>query len=115
MFCPLFASICLESAHAGLAQPISSYDQIETYPVTDGVYVARRPEIVRGSIVTLIINDRDVFVVDGSYTAGEIRRPYPDSGRSSLARKIGEFTQLRRDLERVRGIENPRARDTPGA
>jgi len=67
-FYALLAGFCLVSAHTGLAQQMSSYDQIEAYAVTDGVYVARWPEMMRGSNVTLIINESDVFVVDGSYS-----------------------------------------------
>ncbi len=72
-FCALFASIFVVSVPTAMAQQISSYDQIEAYPVTEGVYVARWPQVMRGSNVTLIINKSDVFVVDAGYTARAAR------------------------------------------
>ena len=71
--CALFAGIYLASAHTGVAQQISAYDKIEAYPVTEGVYVARWAEVMRGSNVTLIINKNDILVVDGSYNARAAR------------------------------------------
>lgn len=72
-FCALFASICIVSVQTAVAQQISSYDQIEAFPVTEGVYVVRWLEVLRGSNVTLIINESDVFVVDAGYTARAAR------------------------------------------
>ena len=72
-FYGLLLGVCVLSAHTGVGQPYSSYDHIETYAVTEGVYVARWPDVMRGSNVTLIIDKNEVFVVDGSYTARAAR------------------------------------------
>ena len=53
----------------GFSQPsLSSYDDIRLYEVTQGIYVARWPNVIRGTNSIIILDSAWVTVVDTGYT-----------------------------------------------